>query len=100
VDLSEPEPTVVTKATKCVTRADSSFNSLSNYHRVAKLSYPRSHKNTAPKKPSGLTGPAKAITIHPTTTTADEDDESSTTIEDEEIVDNIEYSTSSKDSLV
>jgi len=36
----------------------------------------------------------------PTATTADEGDESSTSTEDEEVIDNLKFSTSSENSLV
>lgn len=96
-DLSEL--TMVTKVTRFVAQVYSLFGSLNGY-RVTKSSSPRSSKDIASNKPSGLTGSAKPTIIPPTATTADEGDESSTSTEDEEVIDNLEFSTSSENSLV
>ena len=98
VDLSDPESTTAAKTAKCVSQVILLFGSLSGQYRVAKSSSPRSHLNIAPTKPSGLTGRAKSATTHPIILTANEDDESSAT--EDEVIDDLEYSTSSKDSLV
>ena len=97
-DLSDPESTTAAKTAKCVSQVILLFGSLSGQYRVAKSSSPRSHLNIAPTKPSGLTGRAKSATTHPIILTANDNESSAT--EDEEVIDNLKYSTSSKDSLV
>jgi len=90
---------MVAKVTRFVAQVYSLFGSLNGY-RVTKLSSPHSSKDIASNKPSGLTSLAKPTIMPPTATTADEGDESSTSTEDEEVIDNLEFSTSSENSLV
>jgi hypothetical protein len=99
--MQEPGPSKLTKASKCVPQADSSFtNSLSDHSRITKSNSPHTHQDITPNKPSGLTDLAKTAIAHPTTTAADEVDEPGTLTDDDEVTDDLVYSAGVKDSLV
>ena len=59
-----------------------------------------SDQDVTPSKPTGLASCTKAVVVHPTATAISEDDEPDTLTEAEEIDDDLEYSTSSMDTLV
>jgi len=96
-DLSEPEQAMAVKVTKYVPLPDL-FDTLSDCCRAAGSSYPNPRQD-ALSKPSRLINSVKTTIANLAAADADGDEESNEPTEDE-VVDDIEYTTGSGDSLV